>query len=64
MAVSAAKDRGRAAALLHLLTDLPDDLIRSSIDRLSPEERDRLDALAAEIFKDHRDLFDTGEGGQ
>lgn len=59
--MSAARDRGRAAALLHLLTDLPDDQIRTSIDRLSPEERDRLDALAAEIFKDHRDLFNTDE---
>jgi len=61
--VSAATDRGRVAALLHLLTDLPDDQIRASIDKLSPEERDRLDALAADVFKDHSDLFDTDETG-
>jgi hypothetical protein len=53
--VSAAKDRGRAAALLHLLTDFPDDQIRASIDTLSRDERDRLDALAVEVFKDHSD---------
>ena len=61
--MSTARDRGRAAALLHLLTDLPDDQIRASIDRLSPEERDRLDVLAVEILKDHSDLFDTDEAG-
>lgn len=58
-----ASARGRAAALLHLLTDLPDDQIRASIDKLSPEARDRLDALAAQVFKDHDDLFGTDEAG-
>ena len=53
----AAADRGRAAALMHLLTDLPDAQIRATIDELSSEERDHLDELAAEIFKDHADLF-------
>ena len=42
--------------------DLPDDQIRASIDRLSREERDRLDALALEVFKDHSDLFDADAG--
>ena len=53
-----ARDRGRAAALLRLLTDLPDDQIRAAIDKFSREDRDRLEALAAEVFKDHSDLFD------
>ncbi len=53
----AAADRGRAAALMHLLTDLPDAQIRATIDELSREEREHLDELAAEIFKDHTDLF-------
>ena len=61
--MSTARDRGRAAALLHLLTDLPDDQIRASIDKLSREERDRLDALAMEVFRDHNDLFDTDDAG-
>ena len=53
----AAADRGRAAALMHLFTDLPDAQIRATIDELSREEREHLDELAAEIFKDHTDLF-------
>ena len=31
--------------------------------RLSRGERERLDALAVEILKDHGDLFDTDEAG-
>jgi hypothetical protein len=54
---STAAARGRTAALMHLLTDLPDDQIRAAIDKLPREERARLDELAAEIFKDHTDLF-------
>jgi hypothetical protein len=56
-AARAASIRGRTAALMHLLTDLPDDEIRAAIDKLPREERARLDELAAEIFKDHADLF-------